>query len=271
MGVAGIPLKRGLMRWTEILVPVVALLLFLASAEASTDAAPGITERPGRIVPNSLEFRDESGNFKTFGALSNRPAIITLGYFSCRKLCEDTLAGVAGVVSKLTGPGARPGEDFVVLSFSFDALDTPEDAARKKNDYVKMAGAGFPTDAWQFLTGSAGNIEGLKEALGFSVKGMEGGFDHPAAIIVTAPGGKIIRYLYGTSQLPMDVKMALAEASEGRPGPTIPKALLFCYKYDPDSQAYVLDVLRMTGLGVLVSAAALLIYLTRSEKNPSIR
>jgi hypothetical protein len=41
----------------------------------------------------------------------------------------------------------------------------------------------------------------------------------------------------------------------GTPAPTIPKALLFCFTYDPAGKRYVFDFLKVSGLGVLASAA----------------
>ena len=55
-----------------------------------------------------------------------------------------------------------------------------------------------------------------------------------------AGGEKIARYLYGVRYHPRDVRFALAEASENRTSMTVERILLFCYHYDPSTNAYVL-------------------------------
>jgi len=63
--------------------------------------------------------------------------------------------------------------------------------------------------------------------------------------MVLSPAGKVTRYLYGVTFLPFDVKMAVAEASQGRTGPTIARFLKFCYSYDPTGRRYFLDITRV--------------------------
>jgi protein SCO1 len=59
------------------------------------------------------------------------------------------------------------------------------------------------------------------------------------------------------------VKMAVAEAAQGRTGPTISRFLKFCYSYDPTGRRYYLDVTRVAagftiapavGFGVAIAA-----------------
>jgi uncharacterized BrkB/YihY/UPF0761 family membrane protein len=45
----------------------------------------------------------------------------------------------------------------------------------------------------------------------------------------------------------MDVKLAVAEANEGKARPTIQKIMLMCYTYDQDNQRFGLDVTKIIG------------------------
>ena len=80
------------------------------------------------------------------------------------------------------------------------------------------------------------------------IKREHGTWVHAAVLTAISPGGKIARYLYGIQHLPLDVKLALMEAAEGRTGPTIAKILSFCYAYDPEGQRYALDIVRVCGV-----------------------
>ena len=58
----------------------------------------------------------------------------------------------------------------------------------------------------------------------------------------------------GITYLPFDLKMAVAEANAGRPGPTVTKLLKFCYSYDPAGRRYELNVTRVAGVATLLLA-----------------
>ncbi|OGQ04252.1 MAG: hypothetical protein A2W38_01605 [Deltaproteobacteria bacterium RBG_19FT_COMBO_58_16] len=57
--------------------------------------------------------------------------------------------------------------------------------------------------------------------------------------------------------------MAIAEAQAGRPGASIPRALLLCYTFDPEKGAYTLNFLRVTGAGILGAAGAFFLFVVR--------
>lgn len=241
----------------------ICLLAFLAFAPRSTganDGFVGIDERLGGFVPKDARLRGEAGEGVELGTLIKRPTILSLAYFGCTNLCTDVLSGIADTIKAIE---AEPGKDYSVLTISFDASDNYERASSKKRDYLSAAGRPVPQDAWRFLTGDSSEVAKIAGAVGFSFLRQGDGFRHPAAIIVLSEEGRIIRYLYGTKFLPRDVELALMEAASNRPGPTIPKPLLFCFRYDPENKVYVLDVLKLSGMFILASAAAFLIYAAR--------
>ncbi len=75
--------------------------------------------------------------------------------------------------------------------------------------------------------------------------------------------GKIVRYLPGVDQGPIDVKMSLAEASSGRVGATIPKAMLLCFTYDPQAKKYVFIWEKVAGVVMLVLVFGFFLYLVK--------
>jgi protein SCO1 len=78
---------------------------------------------------------------------------------------------------------------------------------------------------------------------------------------VLAPGGKIVRYIDGTSFLPFEVTMALTEASQGKVSSPARKALLYCFSYDPLKKSYVFNILKVTGTVMILFVGGFLGYL----------
>jgi protein SCO1/2 len=193
----------------------------------------GIKENLGFFIPLEVTFYDENGHPVSLRQLIRTPIILIPVYYSCPNVCNFLLQNTAEVLGKLP---AEPGKEYVVLAFSFDETEKPPLAAERKKTYFQMIGKPYPPEAWRFLTDEKENILKLTEAVGFYFERTGRDFQHPVALIILAQEGKIIRYLYGTEILPFDLKMALLEASEGRVGPTISKALRFCFSYDPKEE-----------------------------------
>lgn len=222
-----------------------------------------IDEKLAEQVPLDLRFHDEYGKDVTLRELIDKPTILSLVYHRCTNICPRIQNGVAGVLGRMN---MIPGKDYEVITLSFDENDKPPLALEKKKNYIKAIGKPFPEEAWRFLTGDPESIRALTDAVGFRFRRQGNDFEHPAALIVLSPHGKIIRYLYGLSYLPLDMTMALTEAQEGRAGPTIRRVLLFCYSYDPQGRGYVFNILKVTGSVVLFFSAVLVVFLLAKGK-----
>jgi protein SCO1 len=159
-----------------------------------------------------------------------------------------------------------PGEDFQVLTISFNAEENAEMAKRKKENYYRSFHKEMSPKAWRFLTAPQESIDAITAAVGFEYEPAGNEWVHPAAIMVLAPDGMVSRYLYGVTFLPFDVKMALMEASQGRTGPTINKVLLYCFSYDPEGKTYVFNILKVTGSVTLVFVGLFVIFLVVSTR-----
>lgn len=236
-----------------------------AQMDLSTMTSIGIDEHLGASVPLEAVFTDEEGDTVTLDELIDKPTLLSLVYYRCPGICKPLLSGVAEVLGKLD---MVPGEDYQVITLSFDERDRPEDSRRMRRDYLTAVGKPFPEDSWHFLTGDTTEIRRVTNALGFRFRRSGEDFVHPAALIVLTPKGQIARYLYGLTYLPFDLKMALIEASKGRSTPTIAKVLLYCFSYDPEGKKYVVDVTRIAGAGVLLGAVLLVSVLAIRRKGP---
>ncbi len=247
---------------------ITAVCIFLALFACLPDVAPaqvpagtagaGINEHLGDIVPLNAEFTDENGDTLRLRSIIKRPVIISLIYYRCPSICKPLLSGVAEVLRKID---MEPGEDYDVITISFDSSDRPGDSRRMKRNYLGSIGRPFPENSWRFLTGDSLNIARFTGAVGFEFKRTGEDFLHPASLVVLTGEGKIARYLYGITYLPFDLKMALTEASAGRTGPTIARVLLYCFSYDSEGKKYVANITRIAGAAILLAALVLISFL----------
>ncbi len=165
----------------------------------------------GKTVPRDLILFDEKGGKVSLRQLTDKPAIISLVYFSCNSRCPLLLGNLAETLGKVD---INP-DDYRVITISFDDRDTPALASEKRRNYLKATGRPFPETTWRFLTGDKQNIADFTRAVGFTFKQEKNGFSHPRALIFLSPGGTVSRYLYGMLFTPFDITMALKEASAG--------------------------------------------------------
>jgi len=244
---------------------ILALLLVPCATAAQDEDAPagaGIDEKLGEYIPQDLLLVDEKGDSVRLVSLVDRPTIVTLVYYTCPSVCRPLLNEVSAMLGKLLNLKMKPGEDYQVVTISFDEHDGPAGSARLKKEYMGQLPDGFPEGAWTFLTADAETIGKFTQSVGFEFKRVGDEFAHPATLVMLAPDGKITRYLYGSDYLPLDLKMAIYEASEGRVGPTIAKMLKFCFSYDPEGREYVLNLTRIIGTGMIFCFVGFAICLT---------
>jgi len=226
----------------------------------------GINERLGATVPADIRFTNENGDTVKFGDLVDRPTLVALVYYTCPSVCRPLLQEATGMLGKLEKVDMQPDRDYRMITVSFDETDSPAGSARLKNEYYQVLPQGFPRDAWTFLTGDSASIAALTQSVGFAFERHGTGFAHPTTLIVLSKDRKITRYLTGSEYLPLDIKMALFEAREGRIGPTIAKFYKFCFNYDPKGERYVLNATRVVGLSTLVGVAAVVVFFSASGR-----
>ncbi|GLI38286.1 SCO family protein [Geobacter hydrogenophilus] len=243
---------------------------FGTDAGAVDTAKFGLTERLGEKIPLDLTFRDETGSPVRLADLVTVPTIILPVYYSCTNVCNFLQGGLASVLKDVR---QKPGEEYRVISVSFDETETPELAAKYKRMYLASMNATFPENGWRFLTGDAKNIRRLTDGAGFRFARRGRDFIHPVASIIVARDGTIVRYLYGTTFLPKDLSLALLEARSGKVGATIRQVVGYCFTFDPTSKTYVFNLLRVSATIVIISTGAFLafLFLTGKKRPVSLR
>lgn len=239
---------------------LITLLLIIISGLASADEGKvELVEQLGKKIPLQLNFVDSTGEPVQLAQLIDRPTLMVPVYYDCRNVCNMVLGGLAQVLPDVK---LDPGKDFNVVTFSFDPTETPKIAAHQKKTFLTaMQSESFPPQAWKFLTGDQKNILELTNSLGYYFKKEKDEFLHPVAAIVVSADGTIVRYLIGQRFSPIDLSMALVEASEGRIGRPLQKALQFCFSYDPEGRRYVFNLMRVSATVILLTLGSFLLFL----------
>jgi protein SCO1/2 len=224
----------------------------------------GIDQNLDAQVPLDLAFRDEAGQPVTLARyVGEKPVILTLVYYGCPGLCTIVLNDVEKSLQALK---LNVGESFEVITVSFDPTEKPELAAKKKREYVKRHKRPGAERGWHFLTGDEASIRALTQAVGFRYAWDESRkqYVHPGGIIVLTPSGKISRYFFGIDYAPRDVQLSLVEASGGKIGSPVDKAMLYCFQFNPHTGRYTFWVTNAVRIGGVLTLLALGTFLIRN-------
>ncbi len=230
----------------------------------------GFDQRLNAQIPLDLDFRDETGTVVPLGKyFGEKPVILVPAYYQCPMLC--TLVN-EGLIRSLRALPFDAGNQFSVLTVSFDPTDRPELAAKKKEQSLQLYNRPGAAKGWHFLTGDAPSIQRLMQAIGFRYTPLpeKEEYAHATGIVLLTPEGKIARYFYGIEYAPRDLKFGLMEAAVNRIGSPIDQVLLFCYQYDPATGQYsvtIMKVLRLAGLLTVLVVGSFVFVMIRSERS----
>jgi protein SCO1/2 len=270
------------MNWTRPISGVFALLLSASVAMAQavpSNTGPAAQNMPAVLqnvgfepplnahLPLDLAFRDETGrNVQLREYFTQKPVLLALVYYGCPMLCNQTEQGVVGSLRMLS---FNPGRDYEVVFVSFDPRESPDMAAQKKESAMTHFRRPETASGWHFLTGTKESIDALTKGANFrySFDQKSNLFAHASGIMLLTPDGRISRYFYGVEYPSRDVRLGLVDASAGKIGTPVDRALLFCYQYDPTSARYSASILKIIRLGgvltILGLVAGMLIFRRR--------
>jgi protein SCO1/2 len=286
---AALQAKRGISRESKLaLRPCVTLLalLLLANVAVGQGMTTGIMSPPANVrppylqnvgieqhldaqVPPDLTFVDDAGHIVKLGDyFGKKPLILNLVYYNCTMLCGEALAGLTGAMKMVK---FNVGDEFDVVTVSFNPQETPLIAAAKKQDYLKRYGRPGAASGWHFLTGSAESINALTKTVGFQYQydPQSNQYAHTTAIMVLTPQGRISRYFYGVDYPPKDLRMGLVEASQGKIGNAVDQVLLYCYHYNPETGKYgavITNILRLGAALTILLLGGMILVLWRLDE-----
>lgn len=232
----------------------------------------GISPKLGESLPLDLQFTDSSGQqLRLAECFTGRPVILHLVYFQCPMLCKLSADGLFSALSTLS---LKPGDDFTIVTLSFDPREGTELARQARQLAIERCGQDAVERGWRFLTGSEDSISALTQAVGFryAFDKKTGQYAHASGVFILTSDGKISRYLSGVQYSPRDLRLAIVEASGGKVGTTTDQVLLLCYMYDPAAGKYglaIMTVLRGAGMVTVVGIVAAILTMLRREQRRS--
>ncbi|HTG30624.1 MAG TPA: SCO family protein [Methylomirabilota bacterium] len=204
-------------------------------------------------IPLDLPFVDENGNnVQLHDYFKQKPVVLAFVYYGCPMLCNQVEQGVVGALRMLS---FTPGRDYEVVFVSFDPRESADMAAQKKKSALAHFRRPETASGWHFLTGTQESIDTATKAANFrySFDSKTNLFAHASGIMLLTPGGRISRYFYGVEYPGRDMRLGLIDASAGKIGTPIDRALLFCYQYDPSSATYSASILKIIRLGGILT------------------
>ncbi len=228
-----------------------------------------IEQKLDEQLPLDLMFKNEQGQSVKLGDyFGSKPVMLSLVYYECPMLCNQVLNGMVTAFKVMS---FTPGQEFEVVTVSFDPRETPALAAAKKKtyvDYLPEAKRANANAGWHFLTADAETIKRITDAVGFHYRYDEPTqqFAHASGIFVATPKGRLARYFYGIEYAPRDLRLGLIEAADNKIGSPVDQLMLYCFHYDPATGKYgaaVMRIMRVAGVVTLALIVGLLLVLKR--------
>lgn len=146
-----------------LLIPLISMG---QTAITPQDVEIGIEEHLDEYIPDDIILTGEKGESSTLGSLIDKPTIINLVYYRCPGICSPLMEGLAEVMGKVD---LELGQDYQVLTISFDPRESIELGIRKKNNYLNLMSNPEPArEHWKFFVSDSLNIARLTEAVGLN-------------------------------------------------------------------------------------------------------
>lgn len=207
----------------------------------------------GNKVDPGTELTDDRGRAFRWEEMLGKPFILVLSYYTCDGTCSVINQDLAGLLKDVTA--VKPGEDFRILTVSFDRHDTIKTASAFRE---KLALTPGQAGAWTFATfKSEESLKKQTERVGFKFfwSPQDKSFLHPGAYLFFSPEGKLARILYQQDASSRDVELAIIDANLDHIRPTDFSSLVLalCYSYNFKDGKYQLNIPLYVGVGALLS------------------
>ncbi len=261
--------RRALLLGLLVTAPVFSQPMVPAGQQPTMFKKVRFDQNLNQQVPLEATFKNEAGMTVRLGQyFRGKPVILALVYYQCPMLCNMELNGLAQAMRNIS---LSAGEDFEVVTVSFDARETPPLAMAKKDTYLEKYTRPHAVGGWHFLTGKEENIRKLADSVGFHYvyDPISKQFAHASGIVVLTPEGKISRYFYGIVYPPKDLRLGLVEASNNKIGTAVDQLMLFCFHYDPNTGKYgviISNVLRAAASATVLALGTFLVVMFRRDR-----
>lgn len=224
-------------------------------------------------LPLDVSLIDENGKTVQLSQyFGTKPVILIFAYYNCSMLCDLALSDLA---QNLKNMKYTAGNEFGVLTISFNVGETSQMAAAKKVTAMQIYNRPEAADGWHFLVGQQSAIDQLTETAGFHYQydPVSQEYAHPTGVIVLTPEGKIERYIFGIDYNATDLRLALLDANNRKTASPLDQVFLLCYHYDPVTGKYtpaITNVLRIAGLGTVFLLVGMVLLLSARSGNDGL-
>jgi protein SCO1/2 len=227
----------------------------------------------GTTPPLDGRFYDHTGaEVSLREVIGGKPTVLVPVYFKCPKLCNQTAEALLEAMRQMRGmkPKLTAGEDFNLVFFSIDSFEHPQQANGRRNafhlDYdgrdKDTPGVWFlsanPTNRGDHALAAHATITQVTDAIGFrfvrmNVKKQQEvppdkvaqEIQHPAAVLVLTPTGRVSGYRTGVLTLDAEeLADQIRTAGRGDLGTADGRKSLDCYFGDESPEGWYRFVMR---------------------------
>lgn len=223
-----------------------------------------VAPKPGARAPLGLAVTDAAdGRATSLGAvLAGHAALLLPVDYTCGNVC-DPMIGLSA--DALAATGLRP-EDRRLVLIGIDPKDDPATARTR----IAAIWGDRPGKPGILVTG-AKEIAQLTGDLGYryTYDRSTDSFAHPAAALLLTGDGHLARVLSPLALDGRDLRLALAEAGEGRVGTFSDRLALLCYGFDAAKGIYaplIGRILAVAGAVTVAAIALLILVLVRMSR-----
>lgn len=227
------------------------------------DARFGIIEKTGDVLPDDVMLINEDSAEVKFGDLVKKPTLLSFVYYKCPGLCSPVMDGIAEIIGK---SDLQLGKDYQIITISINYKEPISLARSKKASYMKILHSPDARQYWQFYVADSAAVKKLTDAAGWQFKRTGNDFVHAAGTILITPHRKISQYFYGTYILPMHFHLAVNDARGELTDASRINEQKYCYNFTPPTNKAYSLIVNSAGIGILVLAAFLFIWLSLTPK-----
>lgn len=205
----------------------------------------------GSRLNGDYRLIDEAGKEFPLRDMIGKPLILVLSYFKCDGVCSTVNADLKELLLKRDR--VKIGEDYNVLTVSFDQYDTSETIGMftKELGLTEEMAKGWTLARMK----DPKDIKKLTKGIGFKYfwSPQDRMFFHPNVYIFISPKGRVARYLYASTIGSKDIELALLETGQEqiKPSKVINLLVSYCYSYNFKEGKYTYNIPLFIAVGSL--------------------
>ena len=224
----------------------------------------------GVKLKSGAGFIDQEGKSFSFTDLGEKPFILVMAYYTCDGSCSTFNAELADALEKVNQLSrVKAGEDFSIVTLSFDKNDTPASARRFISEFELPDSL---KSAWKVgVFADKEMIKPFTKSLGYKFfwSPADKMFMHPSAYYFISPEKRVIRILHDPAEEPKDMELAILDTkfSRMKPAEIVSIAVSLCYSYNYKEGKYGLNYPLFIALGSLFTGIGAFAFAARKAKN----